>query len=204
MKSNVFDITPSAGVLSPKQSMNIKIQFNPSKPQKYDILLPFITDDNIKFKDLRLKAEGASPCLLFETDDLILPTVPTNVVSKSRFIIINDGFNKTFLNYSIEKNIPGVTLNVDFVNENHLNNFKNNIIVEISFVAKFPVSFLTRIEFEDSLKKNYQVTVSGTSDDSLLTNFFPGANKGLSMKKTERNKLEMFNLGLQISNYLYS
>lgn len=204
MKSNVFDITPSAGVLSPKQSMNIKIQFNPSKPQKYDILLPFITDDNIKFKDLRLKAEGASPCLLFETDDLILPTVPTNVVSKSRFIIINDGFNKTFLNYSIEKNIPGVTLNVDFVNENHLNNFKNNIIVEISFVAKFPVSFLTRIEFEDSLKKIYQVTVSGTSDDSLLTNFFPGANKGLSMKKTERNKLEMFNLGLQISNYLYS
>jgi hypothetical protein len=68
--------------------------------------------------------------------------------------------------------------------------------VEVSFIAKAPVSFVTWIDFEDNNKKAYSVMVSGTADNYLFTNFFPGLSKSFSLKKSERSKLEIYGLGI--------
>ena len=194
---------PSSGIINPKVSTSIKIQFKPTKSQKYNIELPiYIEKDEVPYNKLILKAEGASPCLLFETTDIILPTVPLNTESCSRFVIINDGYIKTHLNYTIMKHIPNTDIKVNFVNGNHLNATKNLCIVEISFTARIPVSFVTWIDYEDNNKKAYSVMVSGTADNFLFTNFFPGLSKSFSLKKSERSKIEIYGLGIyQRKNY---
>ena len=200
-KENVFFVMPAAGIINEKDTTTVKIQFRPSRSKKYDIRLPiFIEKQTIPYNELCLKAEGAAPCLLFETTDLILPTVPLNTFSSARLVIINDGYIKTHLAYSISRNVADVDLRVNFINGNHLNPVKNVCIVEVSFIAKNSVSFLTRIDFEDNNKKPYTVTVSGTADDFLFTNFFPGMSSSFSLKKGDRNKLEIFGLGIVNSN----
>ena len=199
-RENIFSLVPTGGIINPKESMTIKIQFKPTRSKKYDIRLPiFIEKEETPYNELRLKAEGAAPCLLFETTDLILPTVPLNTESSSRLVIINDGYNKTHLSYSITQNVSDVNLSVTFINGNHLNAVKNVCIVEVKFIAKSPISFLTQIDFEDNNKKPYSVKVSGTSDDFLFTNFFPGMSKSFSLKKSERNQLEIYGLGISQS-----
>ena len=196
-QDKVFSLIPVSGRIAPGLSMKIKVQFKPNKSKKYDVKLPiFIDNEEEPYKHLRLLAEGAAPCLLFESQDIILPTVPLFTESVSRFVIINDGYAKTYLTYSISKNVNDVDLKVRFINGNHLNNVKNICIIELGFVARSPVSFTTKIDFEDNNKKAYSVLVSGTSDNFLFTNFLPGMSKNFSMKKAERTKMDMYGLGL--------
>ncbi len=49
-----------------------------------------------------------------------------------------------------------------------INNTK--IKVEVVFMSTRPLSFSTKLEFEDD-NKRYPITVSGTADNSILTNF---------------------------------
>ena len=196
-KDGIFTVMPSSGLINPKVSVSVKIQFKPVKSMKYNIVLPiYIEKEDEPYNELIIKAEGAAPCLLFETTDIILPTVPLNTESSSRFVIINDGYIKTHLTHTIARHIQDTDFKVNFVNGNHLNASKNLCIVEISFIAKSPVSFTTRIDFEDNNKKAYSITVSGTADNFLFTNFFPGLSKSFSLKKSERNKMEVYGLGL--------
>ena len=196
-KETIFTILPSSGRINPKNTTTIKIQFKPTKSKKYNISLPiYIEDEEVPYNHLIIKAEGATPCLLFETTDVILPTVPLNTESSSRFVIINDGYIKTQLTYTITRHIQDTELNVNFVNGKYLNSSKNLCIIEISFIARKPVSFTTRIDFEDNNKKAYTIMVSGTADNFLFSTFFPGMSKSFSLKKTERNKLELYGLGI--------
>ena len=196
-KDNIFIVMPSSGMINPKATMSVKIQFKPTKSKKYNITLPiYIEKEEVPYNQLILKAEGSAPYLLFETTDIILPTVPLNMESSSRFVIINDGYIKTNLKYTITRHIQDTNLKVTFVNGNHLNSSKNLCIIEISFIAKNPVSFMTRIDFEDNNKKAYSIMVSGTSDNFLFSTFFPGMSKNFSLKKSERNKMELYGLGI--------
>lgn len=193
----VFSLIPVSGRIGPGLSMKIKVQFKPNKSKKYDVKLPiYIDSEETPYKHLHLLAEGAAPCLLFETQDIILPTVPLFTESLSRFVIINDGYAKTYLTYSIAKNVNDVDLKVRFINSNHLNSTKNICIVELGFIARSPVSFTTKIDFEDNNKKAYSVLVSGTADNFLFTNFLPGMSRNFSMKKAEKSKMDMYGLGL--------
>lgn len=196
-KDNIFSVMPSSGIINPKVSVSVKIQFKPVKSMKYNLQLPIHIDkEKTPYNHLTIRAEGAAPCLLFETTDMILPTVPLNTESSSRFVIINDGYIKTHLSHTIAKHVQDTDFKVTFVNGNHLNASKNLCIVEISFVARAPVSFTTRIDFEDNNKKAYSITVSGTADNFLFSNFFPGMSKSFSLKKSERNKMELYGLGI--------
>ncbi len=55
--------------------------------------------------------------------------------------------------------------------------------IEISFKSPIPLSFTTRIDFVDDEKRVFPIYVSGTTDNSILTNFvFFIKNKNFGIK----------------------
>lgn len=62
-------------------------------------------------------------------------------------------------------------MEVLFIEGNNLGITKNKIRVEAKFISEKPVSFSSRLEFYDESGAIYPVSISGTADNSLLTNF---------------------------------
>lgn len=63
------------------------------------------------------------------------------------------------------------------------------IKVEVIFSSKNTTSFTTKIEFKDNSSNSYPIVVSGTADNSILTNFpFMQRNKGGYIFKSENDK----------------
>jgi len=61
-----------------------------------------------------------------------------------------------------------LTINYPEGNTLGINNTK--VKVEVVFMSKKPLSFTTKIEFEDE-NKRYPIMISGTADNCILTNF---------------------------------
>lgn len=89
--------------------------------------------------------------------------------SRCSFKIINDGYQNLQLKHSIPEilgNIP-----IELVTEcNTLGVNNSKVRVDVIFRPKKPLSFTTKIEFEDD-NKRYPIMVSGTADNSILTNY---------------------------------
>ena len=54
---------------------------------------------------------------------------------------------------------------------NNITNFTFRIKIEVSFFHTKPVSFTTKLDFIDEASKVYSIPISGTTDNSLFTNF---------------------------------
>jgi len=63
-----------------------------------------------------------------------------------------------------------IPIQINYPEGNTLGINNSKIKVEVVFMSKKSLSFSTKIEFEDD-NKRYAITVSGTADNSILTNF---------------------------------
>ena len=64
-----------------------------------------------------------------------------------------------------------INLKVNYIEGRNLNVTKTKLRVELQFQNSKPQSFTTKLEFSDETGRQYQIPISGTTDNSILTNY---------------------------------
>ena len=168
-----FHLSKTEGVVGPKGSIEIIIEFKPTMPKEYVFKLPLFVDDekSVPKAIITLKGESAFPRILFDRREVILPIVPLNVESKIQFYILNDGYQSMNLKGHIIETFQHFPINVFFPDGPSLNSKRHRLKVELSYTAKYPLSFTTQLFIEDDQKNAYWIYISGTADNSVMTNY---------------------------------
>ena len=83
-EEQIFNIVPNQGVLEEGQEIQIKAVFNPYKTGEFQQFANLYLDGNMKVSHIRIKltGEGIFPKITFDRREIILPTVPLNILSK--------------------------------------------------------------------------------------------------------------------------
>jgi len=121
--------------------------------------------------EITIKGESANPRILFDRREVILPIVPLGVESKCVFRVINDGYQSINLTANITDDFGSIPLQLHFPDGSNLTTSKSKLKIEASFKAMKPLSFTTRVDFEDDANRIYSLYVSGTTDNCLLTSW---------------------------------
>lgn len=173
LKEGVFSLSKNEGVIQPERLAGIDIIFKPHVPGAWDFRLPLYIDDDRDNKKAEIRLVGAAdqPKIMFDRRQIILPAVPLNIESKCTFRIINEGYQTVNLKSILPKDHL-VELKVVFPQGRSLSSNKNRLNVEVSFKSKKPISFTSKIDFEDDQQTTYSIFVSGTADNSLFSNYF--------------------------------
>ena len=160
---------PQEGLVEPHDTCKIKIYFKPVVPGLWEVKLPlFLNDDRIKPKsELIIKGESAFPRILFDRREIILPIVPLGIESKCTFRLINDGYQSANLSSTIVDSHDSIPLTLTYPDGSNVGINKGKIKVEACFKSPIPISFTTRIDFEDDQNRVYSIKCSGTSDNCL-------------------------------------
>ncbi|KAL5265854.1 hypothetical protein ACHWQZ_G006507 [Mnemiopsis leidyi] len=169
--------------LKPGESTFIGLQFIPGKDCSYQLSLPLVLQSVERYPYRVLKVSGSlePPKLKFSSQNLMLLPTPLSAS-------IATSLQLTALNYtcpvevSIEVEeirsddgdvIKPITVNPERVKLPPCSEDKpsQTLDLEINYCADKSTSFVTRIIFTDPLNKTFAVSVTGTSENCLLTNY---------------------------------
>lgn len=100
-----------------------------------------------------------------------MPVTPLDIDSKCIFKIYNDGYENLSLDYRVADELNKLNLKINFPDGRTMGIAKNRIKVEVVFSSPTPLSFTTKIKFIDDAGIEYTIPVSGTTDNSIFTNF---------------------------------
>ena len=168
----VFTVIPESGEIKSQQTMSLKIGFKPNKPQNFELSIPFyLSNDTTPYTEIKLKGEGAVPKLLFDSPEIIMPIVPLNMKSVQVINLYNDGYQNSNINAMMPQEYASLPLSIKFLNGSNIGVNNNKLKIEVAFSSNIPLSFTTRLDFEDDQKRIFSIYISGTTDNSLLTNF---------------------------------
>lgn len=171
-KREIFTVIPTQGTIDPQVPVTIKVSFKPQGNEKYTEELPlYIEEESKPYTMIKLVGEGAYPKLLFDRREVIMPIVPLGIESKCSFKIENEGYQNLILKHYLAQDIGAIKLKVETPEGKTLGSGTNVIRVDLSFVNEKPISFTTKLIFEDESKQIYPIFVSGTTDNSILTNY---------------------------------
>ena len=168
----VFTVIPEQGTIDSRQTVSLKIGFKPNKPQNFELSIPFyLSNDTEPYTEIKLKGEGAVPKILFDSPEIIMPIVPLNMKSTQIINLYNDGYQNSNINAMMPQEYASLPLSIKFLNGSNIGVNNNKLKIEVSFSSNVPLSFTTRLDFEDDQKRIFSIYISGTTDNSLLTNF---------------------------------
>jgi hypothetical protein len=169
----VFHLSKAEGVVPPKDNIPIQIDFRPTKPKDWFFKLPLYVDDDRHTPKayITLKGVSAFPRILFDRREVIMPIVPLGVESRISFNIFNDGYQTVNLKGHIIETFTHFPIKIEFPDGPSLNSKKHRTRAELSFIARSPLSFTTQLFIEDDQKTSFSILVSGTADNSILTNY---------------------------------
>lgn len=169
-QQSTFTVTPSSGVIDPQCTVTLKVSFRPLKPQVYEASIPlFIDGKSAPHTEIKLRGEGSFPKVLYSAEELILPPTPLNVAAFGYVSLANDGYQNSSFTLSVPSEYVKLGLSVEFLNGNQLGINNQKIILKVSFVSPTPVGFTARVNVEDDLKRSFSFSVSGATDNSVLT-----------------------------------
>ena len=152
-----------------RQTLNEKMILNSIINKEFNISK---SNEFIKAKTVRIIGEGVYPRIYFNKRELILPVVPLNIPSRGIIKIKNDGFDNLKLNHQILCDLGSLPLDIKYLNGNLIDFYVNELIVEVSLLAKAPISFTTKVLFYDeSFITESSIFISGTSVNSYLSNY---------------------------------
>ena len=171
--NNLFYLSKTEGVIPPNRSIDIEIQYRPTIPGVWNCQLPLYVDDERSTPKgiITLKGESSFPRILFDRREIIMPTVPIGIESRLTFYVHNDGYQIVDIKAHIIETFQHFPIKVEFPEGRVLNSNKQKMRVDISFIAKSPLSFTTQLFLEDDQKTSYSIFLSGTSDNCLMTNY---------------------------------
>ena len=84
------------------------------------------------YMEIIIKGEGASPKLIFDRREALLPVVPLNIDAKCVFRVINDGYENITLKHRILEELGNINLSVRFPEGKNLGITKNRLKVEVT------------------------------------------------------------------------
>ena len=172
-ENKLFHLSKTEGVVPARTSIDITVEYRPTIPGVWNCQLPLYVDDERSAPKalISLRGESSFPRILFDRREIIMPTVPLGVESKVTFYVYNDGYQTVSLKAHFIETFQHFPIKIDFPEGPGLNSKKQKLKVELAFVAKNPLSFTTQLFVEDDQKTSYPIFVSGTADNSLLTNY---------------------------------
>jgi hypothetical protein len=166
----VFKVEPSNGIIDEECSVLVTIDFRPLKPIVYEASIPIFFDNQVaQGFELKLRGEATPPKINLSTEEVILPITPLGVTATSHICVMNDGYQNSNFTLHIPLEYQKIGLTASFKGGRMLGINNTKIIVKVSFVANVPTSFTARVAIEDDLKHTFYFTVSGSTDNSLLS-----------------------------------
>jgi hypothetical protein len=167
-------VSPKRGNLSPGEQVTVRVTFSPQEDVDYETELPlYLADQEDRsrpYLNLGLRGSGVYPRITFSVEEVLLPTVPLNVVSRAKMWIINDGYDNLDLTHKLALNCQ-IPLDVEFPKGKNIGMGTDRIPVIVSYSSDKPVSLNTKIDFFDADGSCYSINVIGAADNSLFTNF---------------------------------
>ena len=87
---------------------------------------------------IKLKGCGIFPKITFDRREIILPTVPLNVVSRTFFRVINEGYDNFNVKPTFSQDLGYIKLNMYYPDGKNLNISRKKIRVEITYKSDKP------------------------------------------------------------------
>jgi len=167
-------VSPRRGDLTPGERVTVRVTFSPQEDVDYENELPlYLADQEDRsrpYLKLAMRGSGVYPRITFSAEEVFLPTVPLNVVSRCKVWIINDGYDNLDLTHKLPLNCQ-IPLDVEFPDGKNIGMGSDRIPVIFSYSSDKPVSLNTKIDFFDVDGSCYSINVIGAADNSLFTNF---------------------------------
>lgn len=163
------------GIIDPGETVTISVFFNPLEAKKYDNTLQLVLIERNSqesseqpYLELPIQAIGYHPMLTFDQTKLSSNPVPLGFTATCDFQVINHGYPMLEVDYKLpsEESVP---LDVTFPKGRTLTKGRKQLDVRLRYASDKPVSFLSRIDFVDRIGTKFPISVTGTSDNSLLT-----------------------------------
>ena len=190
INEGIFNVLDKKGEIPAHQDLFVTIQFSftPHAQREYKSQVTLrVTDQDGKVtnKVIRLEGEGLLPRLYFDKRELILPIVPLGFESSIKFKVKNDGYENEEINAEFESYPQGV-LPIKFVwlEKTHSVGYnKSELKCEVRMLSNKPITFTTKLIFLDKEGQQFPITVAGTCDNCLFTNYS-------FFQRTEKNSIE--------------
>lgn len=178
----IFFVSPLSLDLAPGASMKVRVTFLPQQNVNYSKKLGFFRKDpgsisqvaidpnQRPYLSLLCVGTGVYPCMTFSQQHVRLPTVPLGITSRASFFIHNNGYAALEVRHRSSPNIT-VPLEISYPDGNQLGIMIDKIRVVVSAKADSSASWSGKIEFYDNDGERFFVTLSGLTDNCLLTNY---------------------------------
>ena len=121
------------------------------------------------YTSVLLTGVGTTPRLIFDCDEVLLPTVPLGIKSTATFHIRNEGYENLELKWDIPMDTVRAPITLRLPSGSTLGTSHPILPVEVTFLAKKPVSFTMMVYFIDSDGNRFGIRLTGTSDNSICT-----------------------------------
>lgn len=168
----LIELWPTSGRLGADESATIRVRFCPTSPCAFERLsLPVYLDGEKgkAYVTLELSARGVKPRLTFDRSEVVLPSVPLGFVSSATFLVLNDGYENLEIAHKLPADSAKVPLTLSFPEGNMVGLGRQALPVVLSFSSRKPMSFTAKVFMIDTDGRKFGVTVSGTTDNSVLT-----------------------------------
>ena len=168
-EASLFNVTPCEGSLGVGESCSLRFTFAPIDAVSCAFALPLCLDaDKAEYLPIEIKAVGCYPQLTFDRREVLLPTVPIGVESKTSFYVVNEGYDNLELRYKLPPDNSRVPLKLSFPERMLIGLSKERLLVEVSYTSSKPMSFTAKIDFLDADGNRFSVPVTGTTDNSQI------------------------------------
>ena len=121
--------------------------------------------------DVEIKGASSHPRLLFSKREVILPVVPLNTLAETSFNVINDGYENSNIRCQVIDDVANLNLKISFPEGSTVGLTRSKFRCEVGFLYPKPISFSIKMEFLDEYNRSYFITVSGSTDNCLFTNY---------------------------------
>ncbi|RHZ21992.1 hypothetical protein DYB26_003352 [Aphanomyces astaci] len=158
-KKSVFHIAPSAGELASGDKCTIRASFLPTDAIEYAAEVPVLLDD-VPYVTLALVGKGIHPHLSFSVPRVDLPTVPLGIT-----------YDNLELSYRLPIDLSRVPITVTFPDGKAIGIANPKVQIDISFMSTKSIAFNAKLEFFDAEGSQFDVPLSGATDNCVLTNF---------------------------------
>ena len=159
----------------------LKFSFTPTKDELIETSVSLLIEQDGQYvhcKKITIKALGALPRLYFDRKEVIMPIVPLNIPSFTRFKVKNEGIEECKLSIKLMCEGGAVPLEYKFVDDNNsIGVIKNDATIELKFQTNKPLSFTAKLiiysDDDYNIVDNYEasILVSATSENCLITNY---------------------------------
>eukprot|EP00606_Chrysophyceae_sp_TOSAG23-5_P001155 GSChrysophyteH2.ASY1.ANO1.1079.1 assembled CDS len=169
-----FFISPTRGDIAPNGKSPIRLTFQPQESGSFSKRLEvYITDQPspmIPYFTVFVRGSGVYPRLTFSQQQVTLPCVPLDVTSRAQFEVINAGYQALALSYKVSPAIT-VPLEITFPDGQDIGVSRERVRVVVSARQPAPMSWSGSIEFSDDDGERFNIQVSGSTDNSLMSNY---------------------------------